>query len=284
MQDKKKSIDRRSFIFQTLMYSAAGVKKIPKISSTQRRRTICKMCINANTGKIVFEEESNKICPPASLVKLMLMYLVAVKINNKEVKLEDEVRIKKTIYPKNDSDILLATDKNYKLGYLMDAIAVISSNTSAIAVAEYLWGSEKKCIEDMNLMANKIGMKDTEYQTVNGYPIKSGNDLDRTTAKDLSLLALQCCKLPVMFSWTSKRKFVIQDENIERSNTNDLLSMYVGCDGFKTGYTKLAGHCIVATAKRVNSRIIAVVLGAEKSSERFRVATNLLEIGFSETL
>ncbi len=284
MQEKKKEISRRSFIFQSLIYTSTVRKKTKVITSPPPKRIINKLCVNANTGKVIFEERAEQKCPPASLVKLMLMYLVALKINKKEVSLDDEISIRKTIYPKNNSDILLSADKSYKLSYLMDAIAIISSNTSAIAVAEYLWGSEKKCIEDMNLMASKLGMIDTEYFTVNGYPVKSGNDLDKTTANDLSLLALQCCKLPVLFSWTSKQKFVIQDENIERSNTNDLLSMYIGCDGFKTGYTKLAGHCIVATAKRGNSRIIAVVLGAEKSSERFRVATNLLEIGFSETL
>lgn len=284
MPEEKKEICRRSFIFQSLIYTATVRKKTKVITSTPPKRVINKLCVNANSGKIIFEEKADQKCPPASLVKLMLMYLVGLKINKKEIRLEDEVSIKKTIYPKNNSDILLSTDKKYRLGYLMEAIAIISSNTSAVAVAEYLWGSEKKCIEDMNLMANKLGMRNTEYFTVNGYPIKSGSDLDITTAKDLSLLALQCCKLPVLLSWTSKQKFIIQDENIERSNTNDLLSMYVGCDGLKTGYTKLAGHCIVATAKRAHSRIIAIVLGSEKSSERFRIATNLLEIGFSETL
>ncbi len=284
MQEEKKEIGRRSFIFRSLIYTATVRKKTPIITSPLPKRVINKLCVDANNGKVIFEEGAKQKSPPASLVKLMLMYLVALKINMKEIRLEDDIPVKRTIYPKNNSDILLSADKKYKLGYLMDAIAIISSNTSAVAIAECLWGSEKKCIEDMNLMASKLGMTDTEYYTVNGYPIKSGNDLDRTTAKDLSILALQCCKLPILLSWTSKQKFVIQDENIERSNTNDLLSMYVGCDGLKTGYTKLAGHCIVATAKRANSRIIAIVLGAEKSSERFRVATNLLEIGFSETL
>jgi len=284
MNEKKKEIGRRNFIFQSLIYTATVRKKAKVILSTPPKRIINKLCINANNGKVIFEERAEQKSPPASLVKLMLMYLVALKVNRKEIKLEDDIHVKRTIYPKNNSDILLSPDRKYKLGYLMDAIAIISSNTSAVAVAEYLWGSEKKCVEDMNLMASKLGMKDTEYFTVNGYPVKSGNDLDRTTARDLSLIALNCCKLPVLLSWTSKQKFIIQEESIERNNTNDLLSEYVGCDGLKTGYTRLAGHCIVATAKRANLRIIAVVMGAEKSSERFRVATNLLEMGFAETI
>ncbi len=282
MQKNKIKIGRRSFIFQSFIYTATLSKKRKNISIKPEKRNINKICVNANNGIVLFEEDSDKICPPASLVKLMLMYLVALKIKKGEIKLEDDVLLSKTIFPKNRSDILLSKDKRYTLGYLMDAIAVISSNTSAIGVAEYLWGSEKKCVDDMNSMAKKLGMKDTEYSTVNGYPMISGDDGDRTTAKDLAILALECCKLPVLLSWTSKQKFVILEEDIERNNTNDLLSSYVGCDGLKTGYTKLAGHCIVSTAKRSNLRVIAVVLGAEKSSERFRIATNLMEIGFSE--
>lgn len=282
MQVENNKINRRSFIFQSMLYTVTAKRKTKYSPQTKPDKTIKKICVDANNKKIIFEDEANTICPPASLVKLMLMYLVALKINKKEIKLEDEVIPQKTILPKNNSDIMCSTDKKYTLGYLMDAIAIISSNTSAVAVAEHLWGSESKCIEDMNLMAKKLGMKDTKYFTVNGYPNKSGGDLDRTTARDLATLAIECCKSSVLLSWTSKKKFVIQDENIERSNTNDLLFMYVGCDGLKTGYTRLAGHCVVATALRNKSRIIAVVLGAEKSSERFRIATNVLEIGFSE--
>ncbi|MGC8738181.1 MAG: D-alanyl-D-alanine carboxypeptidase family protein [Candidatus Hydrogenedens sp.] len=282
MHAENNKINRRSFVFQSLLFAVATKRKTKFTPIVKPNRTIKKICVDAYNRKIIIEDDANAICPPASLVKLMLMYLVALKIIKKEVKLEDEVVPKRTIFPKNNSDIIFSTDKRYKLGYLMDAIAIISSNTSAVTVAEYLWGSESKCIEDMNSMAKKLEMKNTKYFTVNGYPIKSGGDLDRTTAKDLANLALECCKLPVLLSWTSKKKFIIQDENIERSNTNDLLTTFVGCDGLKTGYTKLAGHCIVATARRNKSRVIAVVLGAEKSSERFRVATNLLEIGFSE--
>lgn len=282
MQEENNTISRRSFVFQSFLFAATAKRKTKYSPPIKHDKIIKKICVDANSKKIIFEDNADVISPPASLVKLMLMYLVALKINNKEIKLGDEVIPKRTIFPQNNSDMVFATDKRYTLGYLMDAIAIISSNTSAVTVAEYLWGSESKCIEDMNSMAKKLGMKNTKYFTVNGYPIKSGRDLDRTTAKDLATLAIECCRLPVLLSWTSKKKFVIQEENIERNNTNDLLSMYVGCDGLKTGYTKLAGHCIVATARRNKSRVIAVVLGAEKSSERFHIATNLLEIGFSE--
>lgn len=282
MQEENNKINRRSFVFQSFLFAVTAKRKTKYLQPVKSQRAIKKICVDANNKKTIFEDGANAICPPASLVKLMIMYLVARKISKKEIKLEDEIIPKRTIFPKNNSDIVLSVDKKYTLGYLMDAIAIISSNTSAVTVAEYLWGSESKCIEDMNSMAKMLGMKDTKYFTVNGYPIKSGGDLDRTTAQDLATLAIECCKFPVLLSWTSKKKFVIQEENIERNNTNDLLSMYVGCDGLKTGYTKLAGHCIVATARRNKSRVIAVVLGAEKSSERFRIATNLLEIGFSE--
>ncbi len=282
MQMDKNKIDRRQFLFHSVFYASTVSKNIKNPVPVQQERKIKKICVNANNGRIIFQEDADVVCPPASLVKLMLMYLVAIRIQKNEKKLEDEIVVKKTIYPKNNSDILLSPDKKYSLNYLMEAIAVISSNTSATAVAESLWGSQEKCIEEMNLTAQKLGMKNTQYFTVNGYPKKSGNDLDKTTAKDLAILAMHCCKVPLIFSWTSKKKLLIKEGNIERDNTNDLLFLYTGCDGFKTGYTRLAGHCLIATAKRANSRVIAVVLGAEKSGERFRIAMNLMDIGFYE--
>ncbi|HOV32048.1 MAG TPA: serine hydrolase [Candidatus Hydrogenedens sp.] len=264
------------------MYSAVASNINPIPTDIKQPIVVSKISADAKNGNVLFEEGADIIRPPASLVKLMLMYLVALKINKKEIKLEDSIKIKRPLYPANHSDILLSHVKNYTLAYLMDAVAVISSNTSAIAITECLWGSKEKCIEEMNLMAKKLKMNSTCYATVSGYPQKSGEDLDRTTARDLMQLAMECCKMPIIISWTSKKKFVFQDEKIERDNTNKLMNVYLGCDGLKTGYTKAAGYCIVATAKRSNTRVVSIVLGAEKSSMRFKIATNLLEIAFSE--
>lgn len=280
---EEKTYTRRSFIYRSLMYAAVASNINTTSTNIKQPIVASKISVDARNGNVLFEEGADIIRPPASLVKLMLMYLIALKINKGEIKLEDNIKINKPLYPANNSDILLSPEKNYTLGYLMDAAAVISSNTSAIAITEYLWGSKEKCIKEMNLMAKKLKMNSTSYATVNGYPQKSGGDLDRTTARDLMQLAMECCRIPLIISWTSKKKFIFQEEKIERNSTNKLLDLYQGCDGLKTGYTKAAGHCIVATAKRSNTRVISIVLGAEKSSKRFKIATNLLEIAFSET-
>ncbi len=280
---EEKTYTRRSFIYRSLMYAAVASNINTTSTNIKQPIVASKISVDARNGNVLFEEGADIIRPPASLVKLMLMYLIALKINKGEIKLEDNIKINKPLYPANNSDILLSPEKNYTLGYLMDAAAVISSNTSAIAITEYLWGSKEKCIKEMNLMAKKLKMNSTYYATVNGYPQKSGGDLDRTTARDLMQLAMECCRIPLIISWTSKKKFIFQEEKIERNSTNKLLDLYQGCDGLKTGYTKAAGHCIVATAKRSNTRVISIVLGAEKSSKRFKIATNLLEIAFSET-
>ncbi|HOK09266.1 MAG TPA: serine hydrolase [Candidatus Hydrogenedens sp.] len=279
---KLKKYSRRDFITHSFVM-VTGATRIKKTTPKNEDTTpISELCLDVNNNKILLQEYADLVRSPASLVKMMLMYLVAQKVNTGKVELNEIVKVKKTIYPQNMMDIIIASDKEYQLSWLMDAIAIISSNTSAELIAQTLWKSKEECIQEMNDMAKKLGMKSTVYHTVNGYPVKSGLDLDKTTANDISILAKECCKYPLILSWTSKKKLILEKEGIERDNTNELLFLTVGCDGIKTGYTKSAGHCIVATAKRANKRLISVVLGAKKSSERFRIANNLLEIGFAE--
>lgn len=246
------------------------------------RPEMTKLCLAYESGEILFAKNEDISRPPASIVKLMLMYLVSGMLEKGKLQPDTKVKIRRTIYPVNNSDIVISSDKEYFLEELMKAIAVISSNTSAVAVAEWLWGSTEKCITEMNATAMKLGMKRTKFGTVNGFPVKPGVDVDITTGSDLAILATECCKSPTLLRWTSTKEFIIPGEKIVRKNTNELLYEITGCDGLKTGYTRSAGHCIVATAKRANRRIISIVLGASTSHERFRTAKDLLDIGFAE--
>ncbi len=251
-------------------------------NSTKEELGVTKLCIVYNSGEVLLSENEMRVRPPASLVKLMLMYLISMKVEKKEIFPTIAIKPQKTIFPTNNSDFVISAQSEYLLNDLLKAMAVISSNTSAIAVAEALWGSVEKCVEEMNTTAKNLGMKSTRFETVNGYPVRPGFDVDRTTGRDMGIIAVECCKSPTILQWTSTKEFVIPGTNIVRKNTNDLLFEFYGCDGLKTGFTRSAGHCLIATAKRANKRIISVVMGAKTSRERFTIAKNLLEIGFAD--
>ncbi len=294
-------VSRREFLYFStvnLLLSKSGVnkskvnenykrirgRKIPHIQTNEPKEEtkITKLCIIHNSGQILLAENESIVRSPASLVKLMLMYLVSEKIIRKEISLNMVIKPKRTIFPTNHSDIAIFNQREYLLDELIKAMAVISSNTSALTIAESLWGDIEKCVTEMNATARKLGMNNTLFNTVNGFPVKPGVDVDKTTGMDMGVLAIECCKSPTILRWTSTKEFPIPGEHIIRKNTNHLLFKFDGCDGLKTGYTRSAGHCLIATAKKANKRVISVVMGAKTSRERFTIAENLLEIGFAE--
>ncbi|MCX8065632.1 MAG: D-alanyl-D-alanine carboxypeptidase [Candidatus Hydrogenedentes bacterium] len=258
-----------------------NIRKRVQTAPHENALGVTKLCLLYESGQILFTENENVLRPPASIVKLMVLYMVSEMVKKGEVSLDTKVKLRRNIFPVNNSDIVISSDREYLLEDLIKAMAVISSNTSAIAVAEGIWGSEKKCIDQMNATAKRLGMSRTYFRTVNGFPIRPGVDADVSTGKELAILAMECCKSPLLLSWTSTKEFVIPGDNIVRKNTNELLYEITGCDGLKTGFTRSAGHCIIATAKRANTRVISIVMGANTSKERFRIAKDLLDIGFA---
>lgn len=239
---------------------------------------------NVQSGEIVFEKNSDKPLPTASLTKIMTMALASEDRASGKVKNKDMVKISKNAWAAKlkGSMMFLEVGREFSFEEIMKGMAVVSGNDAAIAMAEHLNGTTDNFIQRMNDKASQLGMKNTEFITVNGYP-KNGSS-DTSTAKDMAILSSYYLKqfpeneeIHQMKSYTTKTG----RDDITQANRNDLLENYSGAKGLKTGYVE--GHYnIVASAEREGIEFIAVVMGAPSSKARTTDAKKLLNYGFSQ--
>jgi len=170
--------------------------------------------------------------------------------------------------------------ERHSLEELLRAVMVTSANDAAVAVAEAVCGSVVSCVRRMNEKARELGMAHTRYRTVNGMPTRNDRAPDKSSAKDIGILAGALLRQPVLLSWTSQKAVAFGNRKRLLPNTNRLVGRMFGVDGLKTGYTQRARFNLATTARRGSLRLVAVVLGAKTSKTRFRGARSLLEWGF----
>ncbi len=240
------------------------------------------MCIEAQTGLVLAEENPDAPRPPASMVKMMLMLLVAEGLADNRWTLDTPVEATQHAQSMGGTQVFLAKGEVVPLGQLMRAVAVASANDAAMAVAEGLWGDEASYLTRMNKRAAELGMVNSEFHSVHGLPPDPSEKPDRTTARDMAILAQQCVKHPIILEWTAQKEFVFRPGESIKHNTNKLLWRMEECDGLKTGYINAAGFCLTATARRKDIRVITVLMGFDHSNNRFKRAKALIEEGFAE--
>ncbi len=236
--------------------------------------------VDARSGAVLYTKNAHERLPIASVTKLMTLYIAVRAIQHKQLSLHDLVPVSEEAYRVNGSQVWLEPGERLSVDQLLKAVAVGSANDAAFALAEYIAGSPDAFVEDMNNTARTLGMTATHFANPHGLS-QSGH---YSTAHDMALLAQQAVKLPLLLRYTGMR----EDRTLRNGkggtlwliNHNRLLGQFPGMDGLKTGYTQEAGFCIVATAKRVHTRMIAVVLGAPSSKSRFQDASNLLTWSF----
>jgi len=165
---------------------------------------------------------------------------------------------------------------------LLYALMIQSANDAAVALAVHVSGSKESFIALMNQRAAALGMNDTSFHSVHGLPPSQGQQVDTTTAKDLSILAMELAKRKETFKYTGTMEREFRNGEFIMRTHNHLLKNVDGCDGFKTGYFKAAGFSIVATAKRKGVRLIVVVLGSKDRKIRDAKATELFTKGFGK--
>ena len=216
----------------------------------------------------------------ASVTKLMTIYLAIKAVQEKKIALGELVPVSEEAYRTNGSQIWLEPGERLTVDHLLRGIAIGSANDAAYALGEYIAGSEEAFVADMNRTARQMGMTSTHFSNPHGLHAQD----HYTSAHDLGLLALQAVKQPLLLHYTSMR----EDRSVRNGkggtlwliNHNRLLGQYPGMDGLKTGFTSQAGFCMVATAQRLHTRMIAVVLGAPNSKARFQDAASLMTWGF----
>lgn len=231
----------------------------------------------ASTGKTLFESNSHESLPPASVTKIMTMLLIMEAIDRGEISYDTVVTASERAKSMGGSTIFLDTNENMSVEDLLKGIAVASGNDACVAMAEHLCGSEEAFAAKMNERAAQLGMKDTHFVNCNGLDAPG----HYTSAYDIALMSRELMRHKDIFKFTTIWMDSLRGGKFSLANTNKLIRFYSGANGLKTGSTSVAGCCISAAAKRDGMQLIAVVLGAPTSKERFAAASNLLNYGFA---
>ena len=241
---------------------------------------ISTICVDADSGIVISESNADMQRPPASMIKLLLMLMVMEGVEAKKWTLDATVTVSARAQGMGGTQVLIAAGETWPLEHMMRAVAVASANDASMAVAESLWGTEAAYLEAANARALEIGMKSTKITGVSGLPPDKGEAFDQTTARDMSILARMCVTKPKILEWAATRTFQLRETTAAHETTNKLMSQMPDCDGLKTGFIRAAGFCITASAKRDDTRLIAVVMGHQNKYTRFNDAQALLEDGF----
>lgn len=239
------------------------------------------LLIDSNSGKVLAEKNSDLKVEPASLTKMMTMYIIDNEIKAGKIKLTDEVLISKNAWQTQGSKMFVRVDTRVPVEELIKGIIIQSGNDATVAMAEHIGGSEEVFAELMNKYAHMLGMKDSHFVNSTGLP----DAAHVTTAHDMSILARALIKnFPATYRIYSQKEFTYN--NIRQTNRNQLLWRNNSVDGIKTGYTESAGYCLVASAVDSNNmRLISIVMGTKSDNARTEEANKLLSWGarFYET-
>jgi len=233
--------------------------------------------MDASSGKILFKKNVHEQRPCASITKVMTLLLVMEALDTEKIHLDDVVTASAHAASMGGSDIWLEEGEQMTVDEMIKATAVASANDAAVALAEFISGTEDDFVRAMNDKAKALGMKDTTFMNCNGLD-EEGHI---TSAYDVALMSRELIRHPKIFEYTAIWLDYLRGGETQIVNTNKLLRTYDGITGLKTGTTGDAGSCITATAERDGMSLIAVVLGADSGKERFRDAAALLDYGFA---
>jgi serine-type D-Ala-D-Ala carboxypeptidase (penicillin-binding protein 5/6) len=252
-------------------------KKIEPISVPEAPKIDAKayILIDAHSGKILAENNADKRRPPASLTKMMTLYVVSNAIKEGRIKLTDKVRISKKAWRTGGSKMFVRIGQLVSVHNLIRGIIVDSGNDACVALAEYVAGTENSFADLMNQQAKALGMNSSHFTDSTGLPHPN----HYVTARDLAVLARALIRhFPEDYKWYKEKWFTFN--GIKQPNRNRLLWRDRYVDGIKTGHTQAAGYCLVTSAKKKSMRLIGVVMGAPSDEMRAEDSQRLLTYGF----
>ena len=235
--------------------------------------------IEASTGKVLYEKSSNIKLAPASMTKMMTLLLTMEALEKGNIKLKDNVTVSKNASSMGGTQIFLEEGSKVSVETLLKGMGIASANDASVAISEFIGGSEENFVKMMNKRAKELGCKNTSFKNPHGLD-EEGH---LTTAYDLSLIAKELVKYPMILKITSTYEDYINVSNNNHwlVNTNKLIRFYDGIDGLKTGYTDNALYCLTATMQRNNMRLISVVMKEDSKDNRSKDTVNMMEYGFS---
>ena len=234
------------------------------------------------TGTVLHESNAHEPLAPASVTKVMTMLLIMEAIDAGTIHWDDTVTTSEAAAAKGGSQVYLKVGETMTVTDMLKSIAVSSANDCACAMAEHIAGSEAAFVEQMNQRAKELGMNDTHFVNCTGLDDSEEAKKHRTSAHDIAVMSRQLLgHHPEIKKFTTIWMDSVRDGAFGLSNTNKLVRFYDGATGLKTGFTSGAGYCLSASALRDGMELIAVVMGAADSKERFNACKTMLDHGFA---
>ena len=231
-----------------------------------------------STGEVLYEQNPDERLQIASVTKTMTMLLIMEALESGKINLSDMVTTSEYAASMGGSQVFLEAGEQMSVDDMLKAIAVASGNDAAVAMAEFISGSEPAFVEQMNKRAEALGCLNTHFINCNG--------LDETeehysSAKDIAIISRELLKHTKILDYTTIWMDSLRNGQFGLSNTNKLIRFYKGANGIKTGSTSTAKYCLSASAERDGMTLIAVVICAPSTQERFASASALLDFGFA---
>ena len=230
-----------------------------------------------STKEVLLKNNENERLPIASVTKIMTMLLIMEAIDEGKISMEDMVSVSQRAMSMGGSTMFLEEGEELSVYEMLKGIAVASANDACVAMGEHIAGSEELFVEQMNNKAKELGMENTNFMNTNGLDTEN----HYSSALDVAKMSAELLKHEKIFEFTTIWTDTMHNGKFDLANTNKLIRFYQGANGLKTGSTNGALCCISATAKRNNMQLIAVVLGAPTSDDRFSDAKALLDYGFA---
>lgn len=267
----------------TLLIGLAWAALVPAaLGAISRDPYLGAIAVDASDGKVLFEDNADRPGYPASMLKLMDLFIILDRVQQGSVRLEDPVMITKEVAAIGGSQVYLDPRERFTVDELLYALMIQSANDAAMALALHVAGTREGFVRMMNDKARELGLSPvTQFQSPHGLPPGAGQRPDITTPRDFAKLCQALLQAhPEALKYTSMTfKVFRQNPLFEMRTHNHLLGSVPGCDGLKTGYFTDAGYSIAATAQRDGARAIVVVMGSVDRKVRDAKATELLARG-----
>ena len=234
--------------------------------------------IDFTTKEVLFEKNPNQIISPASMTKIMTVFIVFDRLKNTDLNIDDTCNISAKAYKMGGSRTFLEIDEKVTINDLLRGIIIQSGNDASVAIAECLAGTEEDFAKLMNVYAENLGLKNSNFKNTSGWP----EDNHYSTVKDIAILSNELIfNFPTLYTYFNEKTFTYND--IKQPNRNKLLNTFSGADGLKTGYVKSSGWGIAGSALRNDRRITVVISGTNSSRSRLNESSNLLNWAFTQT-
>lgn len=238
--------------------------------------------VDFETGEYLYEKNIQEAVPPASMSKLMTVYILMRKIKDGSIKLDDTFSVSENAWRKGGaatggSTMFLSIGDNVSVENIIKGIVIQSGNDACIVVAENISGTEEEFADLMNKTARELGMKNSSFANSTGLPHPD----QKMSMEDLAILSRHIIQeFPDLYHYFQEKEFTYN--NIKQGNRNPLLYSMKGADGLKTGHTEEAGFCLAASAVKDNRRLIGVMSGMNSNKERSEESERLISWGFRE--